>query len=410
MKAKKIHYSWVICFCGALMMFIGIGLPGNTFSGYLPFLIESGYTNTQVSTLGTIRFLSALGAMFFAVQYIKKTGVRLGIALAGLSAGLSFAAYGFARNYVMCCVGAVLSGFADSLGGLVPLSILISNWFKKSRSTAMGIVTAGTGVATIGIPSLQTWIIETYSMKAAFFAEAIFVLSCVVVIFLLVRDNPEEMGLEAYGAEHGQENAENARSLSLDSGGLHGKMLVLMCIAVFPLGTVGTTAFTNLQILYTTAGIEPAHAAVYFTVAGGCLTLGKLLYGKLADSVGVYKTSFLFFGCVTFGLVLCCFADNGGSALACAAMALYGFGISLTTVGFSTIIASLSTAHDYPWTLRKTQIIYKLGSLAFSFLPGVVADSVGSYVPTYYMFVVLSVMIAVMILMIYRRVRPRNMW
>ena len=118
-------------------MFIGIGLPGNTFSGYLPFLIDSCYTNTQVSALGTIRFLSALGAMFFAVQYIRKTGIRHGIVIAGVSAGLSFAVYGFAKNFAMCCVGAVLSGLSDSLGGLVPLSMLISNWFKKSRSTAL---------------------------------------------------------------------------------------------------------------------------------------------------------------------------------------------------------------------------------------------------------------------------------
>lgn len=392
------------------MMFIGIGLPGNTFSGYLPFLIESGYTNTQVSALGTIRFLSALGAMFFAVQYIRKTGIRYGIVIAGISAGLSFAVYGFAQNYAMCCIGAVLSGLGDSLGGLVPLSMLISNWFKKSRSTAMGIVTAGTGLATIGFPSLQTWIIETFSMKTAFFAEAIFVLSCVVIIYLLVRDTPEEMGRRAYGADEEQAEKKAATTLSLASGGLQGKMLLLMCIAVFPLGTVGTTAFTNLQILYTTAGIAPAQAALYFTVAGVCLTLGKLSYGKLADSIGVYKTSILFFGCVTCGLVLCCFADAGSSILACAAMALFGFGVSLTTVGFSTIIAALSTEHDYPWTLRKTQIVYKLGSLAFSFLPGIVADNVGSYVPTYYMFAVFSVFIAVMISVIYRHVRAKNMW
>ena len=391
-------------------MFIGIGLPGNTFSGYLPFLIESGYTNTQVSALGTIRFLAALGAMFFAVQYIRKTGIRYGIVLAGISAGLSFAVYGFARNYVMCCFGAVLSGLSDSLGGLVPLSMLISNWFKKSRSTAMGIVTAGTGLATIGFPSLQTWIIETFSMKTAFFAEAIFVFACVVIIYFVVRDTPGEMGLQAYGAEDAQLEVKSASVLSLSSGGLHGKMLVLMCVAVFPLGTVGTTAFTNLQILYTTAGIAPAQAALYFTVAGFCLTLGKLFYGKLADSVGVYKTSLLFFGCVTCGLVLCCFADSAGSVLACAAMALYGFGISLTTVGFSTIVAALSTEQDYACTLRKTQILYKLGSLAFSFLPGVVADRVGSYVPTYYMFAAFSVFIAVLISVIYRRVRPKNMW
>ena len=60
--------------------------------------------------------------------------------------------------------------------------------------------------------------------------------------------------------------------------------------------------------------------------------------------------------------------------------------------------------------LRKTQIVYKLGSLAFSFLPGIVADRVGSYVPTYYMFAVFSVFIALMISVIYRRVRPKNMW
>ncbi len=403
MKSKRLHYGWVICFCGVLTMFVGTGLPGNVFSGFYPYLVESGYTNTQVSALSTIRFLASLGAMFFVVQYMRLLGIRLALMVGTLCAAVGYAAFAIGDSYAACCIGMSLFGFADCLAGIVPLSILINTWFKKNKGLALGLVLAGSGLATICTPNLQVWLVEAYSLKTAFWVEGIVVLAASLLIGALVRSTPEKMGLTAYGCEEAQ-SGKQSNLRPLESGGLHGKLLLWMCIAMVPLGTVGTSAFTNLQLLYTTNGVDAAQAGFYFTVSGLFLTLGKTLIGKFADQFGVYSTSLVFFGLLCAGFVLCCLAPFTGSAVACAAMALVGFGIGVSTTGLSTIVATVTTEHDYPWVFRKIQIVYKLGSLGFSVLPGILADATGSYVPSYYMYVVFTVISAGMMLAVYRKV------
>ena len=64
-------------------------------------------------------------------------------------------------------------------------------------------------------------------------------------------------------------------------------------------------------------------------------------------------------------------------------LCLFGFGAPLTTVGLSVWAA------DFSCTER--QLCYAIGGLAFSFVPGMVADLTGSYAPVYVIFALFGV-------------------
>ena len=169
---KKLHYSWVICLSGALLMFAAVGLTITAFSVYQPYIISvNGFSNTQASVLMTIRSIFTLVALLFVEVFYRRLNLRLGMAITVLLAAGSFFMYSVSRGYLMYCVSSALSGVAYAMGGMIPVSLLISRWFRDKVGLALGICSAGTGVSAVLIPPVVTRMIEKHSLSTAFMAE-----------------------------------------------------------------------------------------------------------------------------------------------------------------------------------------------------------------------------------------------
>ena len=67
-------------------------------------------------------------------------------------------------------------------------------------------------------------------------------------------------------------------------------------------------------------------------------------------------------------------------------LCLFGFGAPLTTVGLSVWAADFSCAERRAQSVQRFQLCYAISGLAFSFMPGMVADLTGSYAPAYVIF------------------------
>lgn len=72
----------------------------------------------------------------------------------------------------------------------------MGHWFRDRRGLALGLAAAGSGVSTIFVPTLITGIIQAHGMRAAFLLEGLAVLVLGLLVFLLVRDVPGDLGLE----------------------------------------------------------------------------------------------------------------------------------------------------------------------------------------------------------------------
>ena len=85
-------------------------------------------------------------------------------------------------------------------------------------------------------------------------------------------------------------------------------------------------------------------------------------------------------------------------------MLLQGFSLPLTNVGVSVFAKDMSRPDTYAATLREYQIAGMVGAIAFSPMPGVLADWLGSYVPTY---ILLTVSAAASMILVCRGYRAR---
>ena len=389
----------MVCLGAALSLFVVMGLGVNTFTIYQPEIIAiNGFTNAQGSWITTTRSLFILATLLTVNQLCAKLGLRLVMTLGMLLMGLSCFFFGLSATFPMYCFSAALAGVGYCLGGMVPLSLVISNWFTARRGLALGLASAGSGVATIFAPSAVTALIRSSGLKTAFFAEGGFILVLCAVTFLLLRDTPASTGRTPYGGEA-------AAPVSAPSGREgHGKKPVLLILlASFLLGGPVGPAFSHLTVLFTSEGFDPVTVAGLISYMGLAITVSKILCGQLYDRLGGLRSNYIVLIVYLAGILLCALAGTGSLPLAYLAITTFSFGISVTGVSPAVWAKDLVSDADYPSTVRAITTAYTLGMLVFGPIPGVLADRYGSYIPAYLLFALFQLLLTALIQGVYHK-------
>ena len=395
----KPHYAWMVCLGAALSLFAVMGLGVNTFTIYQPEIISlNGFTNAQGSWITTTRSLFILGTLLTVNQLCAKLGLRLVMTLGMFLLGLSCFSFGLSTTFPMYCFSAALTGVGYCLGGMVPLSLIISNWFTARRGLALGLASAGSGVATIFAPTIVTRLIRSSGLKTAFFAEGTLILVLCTIVFLLLRDTPASTGRTPYGGKP----AASTPSDSSRAG--HGKKPVLLILlASFLLGGPVGPAFSHLTVLFTTEGFDPLTVAGLISYMGLAITVSKIFCGQLYDRLGGLWSNYIVLGVYQVGILLCALAGTGSLPLAYLAITAFSFGISVTGVSPAVWAKDLVSDTDYAATVRAITTAYTLGMLVFGPIPGIMADRFGSYVPAYLLFALFHLILTALIQGVYHR-------
>ncbi len=396
----KPHYAWLICLGAALSLFVVMGLGVNTFTIYQPEIIAlNGFTNAQGSWITTTRSLFILGTLLVVNQLCARFGLRLVMTLGIFFVGLSCFFFGLSTTFPMYCFSAALTGIGYCLGGMVPLSIIIGNWFDSRRGLALGLASAGSGVATIFAPSIITGLIRSFGLKTAFFAEGGFILVLCVADWLLLRDTPAKIGGEPYHIPD-----ETTATVTPGSEKNYGQMPVLLILlAAFLLGGPVGPAFSHLTVLFTTEGFDPVTVAGLISYMGLAIFVSKILCGQLNDRLGGLWSNYIILGIYLIGLLLCAMAGTGSLPLAYLAITLFSFGISVTGVSPAVWARDLANEADYAKTVRAITTAYTLGMLVFGPIPGMMADRYGSYVPSYLLFALFQLVLTFLIQSVYHK-------
>ena len=410
MKAQP--YRFTICALSTVMVFVCVGLVSNAFSICLPFIIKvHGFSNTQISLLATMKSVTSLLAMFAADRYYGRLGLKKGIALAMLSASLSFFIYGISSTPLLYCAASALSGISYAMGGMIPASLLIRQWFPLKPAAALGIAASGSGIGSVLGPVTLLFLIENFGLSSAFLAQALAVAAVTLPIVALIRENtPEHTGIETASVEDFPETeVSSGSSRDCIHGGtlLHNRLsrreqLRILC-GSFLIGVLGLTGFNYLSLLYTSAGHSAATVSFFLSLMGILLIAGKCSFGWIADRAGSFRTAALFCLFLCIGQLLCCFAPQSGRLLFGITFLFLGMGLALASVGLSIMASDFCQVGNYDTVLKNYQLSYALGGLVSSAVPGMLADRTGSYLPSYILFFILSIALFLFIIPVYRR-------
>lgn len=437
-SALKRHYEKVICGCCFLLLFTNVGLASTSFSVYQPYLVElPGVGHSGGSIVISVRTFVSLIAMFLVARYYEKLDCRRGVTIASFFVGAGFVTYALCTsNFVGLCVGSVLTGLGYGFGGMVASTMLIGRWFKDHVATAAGVAAVGSGVAAVVIPPAVVALESALSLSSAFAAEGLLALVDGTLLYVLLRNKPEDIGLSAYvdpklsqqddiqpetskgeSLQEGADQCEEAckkgpkakftnrnkpkKSNTRISRNLPAKMVPVVFIAMVFIGCVSVGGSNYLAVLFTSEGFTTEYAAFLVSISGACLTLSKLFMGMIFDKVGTCKGSFMFFCLFIAGMLLLCLSDMGNHNFAFSGVVLYSLGLALGTVGISIWSIELAPRGQQVKTIRNFQIAYALGGFIFTFLPGFLMEATGTYLSSYLTLFVMMITAAIIIVGLY---------
>ena len=419
---KKLHYGWIICGTCTLLIFVTMGIASNGLSVFMPYIMDNyGLTNAQTSFLVTLRCTFAFAAMLVVGRYYKLTGYRLGAGLAALFCCAAYLIYWLSDRYLQICIGASMAGISYGLGSMIPVSILINKWFMRHKALAIGICSAGSGLAVIVLPPVITGLILKYSLRDAFLFTACGIFAVALLVLLLIRKDPSDKGLKPLGMEEIVADEQAYNSMNTGSAGdskkyrmakrprtITKKGWILTATACVIMGALANPGFVHQSVLYSSEGYSPMMVAMLISICGFVLTAGKLIFGEVADILGGYSATMIFFAILAAGNLMSGFAFTGSNLVAVTAVVLFGLGSPVCTVGIPVWAGDLGGYEHYADNVRRMQLIYAAGAMLFASVPGITADICGSYIPYYIMFAFMTAAAAVCIALVYKSRRFRR--
>ena len=380
-------YPWLICLVSMLMILFTVGMVTIAFSTYLPFLRDELHmSNTQTSMIGTIRALVTTAAMLATTRFYRRFSIRIGMVFAGGMLAVSCILFYLAcrtQVILLCYAAAVCMGFSYAFGSLIAASLLMHNWFEDHQATAISLASMGSSVATAVLPPILTKSIQSAGLGRTFLYEILAVLACCLIVFLVVRDTPQQMGMHPFkGKTAGRKKTPPA---SLKTGTSRGSAFLLY-MSMLLIGLIGTPYSTHLTVHFSTIGFEPGLIALALSLVGTVGIAAKLLFGFLSDRYGTYLVNYVYMGSYVFCGLMMARLSLGQNSLLRTLSALSGIGTMMGSLGSVVWCGNLSTEEEYAERIKLCQTIFSLGTLVGAPIPGITADITGDYSLIYEIF------------------------
>ena len=198
-KKDQLFFGWWIVLGCYVIQVLNGALLFHAFGAYiLPLQAEFGWSRASVS--GVFSMVRAESGILGPLQgwlierYGPRTMMQLGMALFGVGY-LYFSRIDSLGDFYLSFA---LIALGSSLGGFIPISATITNWFARQRATALGISMTGMGVGGLLIP-LVVWSLAHYGWRDTAFYSGLLIFCCGLPATLLIRPSPELYGLRPDG-------------------------------------------------------------------------------------------------------------------------------------------------------------------------------------------------------------------
>lgn len=397
---KKVHYSIFVAVGCFLIMFYGLGMTFNLASLFLSSMVsERGFTQSQISDAMTLQSVVSLLCIFLLGRIYAKYSTRRVVALCSLAGVLAYLC--FSRDSLfMCYLGASLVGVSHGGAALVPVSILITNWFEKNRGVALSVCMMGSSGANIFCSKLVARMLDHWGLARASVVHACIILCLIVIAMLFIRNEPADKGLQPYGAE-GSRAVPEKNSPAATQGSTRRSDYIAVAAAAFMVGFVITPLNAFYPTFLRSVGYETLFLGTAATIFGVTMCLSKLVAGVIIDALGLRLAS-VYLYVLPFAAVISALFVSMESATALLFIALWGIGNPIGTVPLPLWVQNIFGTQGYKLTYSRMLTVFTLGSTLGFWLIGKMADYFGSYRP---FFSIDLVMLAVSSLLLIRRLK-----
>lgn len=394
MKKHNIFYGWWIilgCIIITSTMVPLIMALSNKF--LIQVTTEMGISRSAFTLANTILqglgiFLSPIVSKKLAHGDMKKIQ---SISILGFV--ISYASYSFAQNVFHIYISAFFVGIFYLNATLIPVSMMITNWFIKKRGLAMSLAMAGIGIGGFIFSPIVTNFLSLYGWRITYRIMAVIVLALTLPTSLFIlRKKPEDMGLKPYGADEISSSKNNSSKSSTSVTLSVSDSKVKLFFWLLLLGMFTNSIINSGSLGHFPPAMEELHGAnvqaTIISVYSLIGIFGKLLIGWINDRFGIVASTT--FGCIAFGLSFV-FMLFGSNVTMLYVMAIsFGLGNAIGTVIppliTSSVFGSEKYGEAYGIANSAGQVGLALGSLFIASL----YDIFGSYSSAWIVLLILT--------------------
>ncbi len=202
--ATPFYYGWMVVGLSFLTTLTGAGIRSVPAVLIHPFELEFGWSRAAIASAISINLLLYGVAGPIGGWLIDRFGSRRTMLASLFVLALALSATTFMQElWQLILLWGIVIGLAAGGVGSVLSATVANRWFIERRGLAMGILNSASSTGQlIFLPVLMALIVFVGWRLGTFFLVAV-VLGLIPFIFLWMRDDPADVGLEPYGAARG---------------------------------------------------------------------------------------------------------------------------------------------------------------------------------------------------------------
>ncbi|MEU8270229.1 MFS transporter [Sphaerisporangium sp. NPDC049002] len=201
-RRRRPHRAWVVAGVAFVAIVGAAGFRATPGVLITPLEEEFGWTRGTISLAVSVNLMLYGLTAPFAAALMDRLGMRRVVAsallLVALGSGLTV--FMTASWQLVACWG-VLVGLGTGSMALVFVATVTDRWFVRHRGLVTGVLTAGGAAGQLVFLPALAWIAEGPGWRAAALVVAGAALTVVPLVWFLLRDHPQDVGLTALGAE-----------------------------------------------------------------------------------------------------------------------------------------------------------------------------------------------------------------
>jgi MFS family permease len=345
-----------------------------------PLEEEFGWTRTQINISLTLGVITAFISPFTG-RLLDMYGSRWIMAISLASIALGFFLRAIMTDLWQFYLFSILIVLGVPGTTMMPVGRLVGLWFPATRGRMMGVVTAGNNFGGMVTIPLAAGMIALAGWRWSFAAMGFVVLLVMVLIVLVIRDDPDEIDREA-GKRWAPKGQPGQQARSLLSGFTTNQafrmrtfwfLMIAMGLQQFARTAVSTQLFPHLE----QKGFGIGTAAAMVSVVSFFAVASKVISGRVSESLTARYTYVIIIALqmVSMGLLIL----FGGSAAVWIALVIFGLGMGgVGTLGPLVIVENFGL-RNFGGILGLTRPMQFLPEVAGPLLAGLTFDATHEY-------------------------------
>lgn len=400
----KFFYGWLIVISMFLALFMQGGGAFYSFGlFYNPLMNEFGWDTAQIALAMTV-YLSVLALTAPLIgkitdKYGAKKLVLAGAFLGGISFFLLSRISSLWHLYALYFV----IGWAFTGCGVIPANKVISSWFVKKMGLAVGIAMAGVSAGALILTSGCGMFMIAYGWRNTYvFLGAITWVLIIPFVYFFMKDTPEEIGLlpDGDGSETDYKNAlkkENpGTEWTLGTAVKHPSFWLILVSFFSVFCSIGAIIQHEVSYLFD-IGISRETASLALGITGGMGGVGKVVFGIIADKTTPKKASIISIIIQIIGILILMNINSPASLWIFAV--IFGFSMGGQLSLQSLIVGQFYGLTAFGTILGFISLFVSAGIGVGPYLAGLMRNMSGDYLTVFYSCMAATVLSLICILL-----------